>query len=63
MACRYADHVIFMKEGRIAAAGPPAEVVSQSLVWEVFGVESSVIIDPKTQKPLVLPRRTVENLQ
>lgn len=57
MACRYADHIIFMKDGRIAAAGPPAEVVSEALICEVFGVESRVIPDPVTAKPLVMPVR------
>ena len=26
-ACRYADHIVAMRDGRVHAAGPPSEVV------------------------------------
>ncbi|MCC3770401.1 ABC transporter ATP-binding protein [Streptomyces sp. UNOC14_S4] len=54
-AARYADHLIAMRAGRIVAEGPPSEVVTVSLVREVFGLESVVIADPVTGGPLVVP--------
>ncbi|WP_019887326.1 ABC transporter ATP-binding protein [Streptomyces purpureus] len=54
-AARYADHLIAMKSGRVVAQGPPAEIVTESLVREVFGLESMVIPDPVTGSPLVVP--------
>ncbi|WP_380285828.1 ABC transporter ATP-binding protein [Kitasatospora purpeofusca] len=54
-AARYADHLVAMREGRIVAQGPPAEVVTAELVREVFGLESVVVPDPVTGTPLVVP--------
>ncbi|MEO3978642.1 ABC transporter ATP-binding protein [Streptomyces sp. CAU 1734] len=54
-AARYADHLVAMKAGRIAAEGPPGEIVTAELVREVFGLESVVVPDPVTGSPLVVP--------
>ncbi|RPK61048.1 putative siderophore transport system ATP-binding protein YusV [Streptomyces sp. ADI96-02] len=54
-AARYADHLIAMKEGRIVAEGPPADVVTAALVREVFGLEAVIVPDPVTGSPLVVP--------
>ncbi|MER5865775.1 ABC transporter ATP-binding protein [Kitasatospora sp. NPDC002040] len=54
-AARYADHLVAMRDGRIVAQGPPAEVVTAGLVREVFGLKSVVVPDPVTGTPLVIP--------
>jgi iron complex transport system ATP-binding protein len=54
-ACRYATHLIAMRDGRVVASGAPAEVVTASLVEEVFGMPCEVIPDPQTGTPLVVP--------
>ena len=54
-ACRYADHLIAMRDGRVHAAGAPEEVVDERLVQEVFGIAARVIEDPVTGTPLCLP--------
>jgi len=54
-ACRYATHLIAMREGRIVAEGDPAEVVTAELVEQVFGLPCRVIDDPETGSPLVIP--------
>jgi iron complex transport system ATP-binding protein len=54
-ACRYADHVIAMKAGRIVAEGAPSEVVTPALVEDVFDVRCQVMIDPVSETPLVIP--------
>ncbi|QNS04927.1 ABC transporter ATP-binding protein [Streptomyces xanthii] len=54
-AARYADHLVAMKSGRIVAEGPPAEIVTESLVKEVFGLTCVVVPDPVTGSPLVVP--------
>lgn len=56
LACRYADHLIAMKDGRIVAEGPPEQVITASIVAEVFGLDAEVIPDPLTGTPLVIPR-------
>ncbi|MBV2363832.1 ABC transporter ATP-binding protein [Streptomonospora nanhaiensis] len=54
-ACRYATHLIVMKEGQVAAEGDPAEIVTEQLVEEVFGLPVRVIPDPETGTPLIVP--------
>ncbi|MGW6022534.1 ABC transporter ATP-binding protein [Streptomyces sp. NPDC055099] len=54
-ACRYADHVVAMKEGRIAAEGPPAEVITADLVRDVFSLRCRITPDPVSGTPLVIP--------
>ncbi|GAB4046791.1 ABC transporter ATP-binding protein [Catellatospora paridis] len=54
-AARYADHVIAMKDGRIVAAGPPADVITAPLITDVFALDCTVIPCPVTATPLVIP--------
>jgi iron complex transport system ATP-binding protein len=56
-ACRYATHLIAMRDGRIVAAGDPAEIVTAELVERVFGLPCRVITDPESETPLVIPAR------
>ena len=55
-AARYADHLVVMSEGRIVTTGDPGEVLTAELVEEVFGLPCTVIPDPHTGTPLVVPR-------
>ncbi|MCC6804815.1 MAG: ABC transporter ATP-binding protein [Anaerolineae bacterium] len=54
-ACRYADHLIAVKGGQIAAQGAPEAVIDERLVFDVFGIECRVIPDPVTDTPMVIP--------
>jgi iron complex transport system ATP-binding protein len=54
-ACRYATHLIAMRDGRVVARGAPSEIVDAELVEQVFGVRCRVISDPETQTPLIIP--------
>jgi iron-siderophore transport system ATP-binding protein len=56
-ACRYATHLIAMRDGGIVAEGRPDEIVTADLVSEVFGLACRVIPDPETGTPLVIPAR------
>ncbi|MCI1018201.1 ABC transporter ATP-binding protein [Microbacterium sp. C5A9] len=55
-AARFADHMIMMRDGRIVASGDPASIVTSERVEEVFGLSCSIIADPHTGTPLVVPR-------
>ncbi|MGJ9424885.1 ABC transporter ATP-binding protein [Nesterenkonia halotolerans] len=55
-AARYADHIIAMRDGRILAAGTPAEVVTSARVEEIYQLPNVVISDPITGGPMVVPR-------
>ena len=55
LAARYADHLIALADRQLHAAGEPAEVLTEECVRAVFGLDSRVIIDPTSDKPLMLP--------
>ncbi|MFE5913313.1 ABC transporter ATP-binding protein [Streptomyces wedmorensis] len=55
LACRYADHLVAMRAGRVVAAGPPGEIVTPDLVREVFDLPATVITCPVAGTPLVIP--------
>ena len=55
LACRYAHHMVAMRDGGIVAEGSPAEIVTAETVREVFGLEAHVITDPLAGTPLVIP--------
>ncbi|MFC9257468.1 ABC transporter ATP-binding protein [Amycolatopsis thailandensis] len=54
-ACRYADHLVALRDGRIVAEGAPAEIVDAELMKEVFDLPSVVVPDPVTGTPMVVP--------
>lgn len=55
-ACRYASHIIAMRDGAIVAEGPPREIMTAELVEAVFGLACIIIDDPIAHTPLVIPR-------
>ncbi|MGS2643575.1 ATP-binding cassette domain-containing protein [Streptosporangium sp. LJ11] len=60
-ACRYATHLIVMRDGRIVAEGDPASIITAALVEEVFELRCEIIDDPQSGTPLIVPetrRRT-----
>jgi iron complex transport system ATP-binding protein len=54
-ACRYADQLVALREGRVHAAGAPGEIVDDVFVRDVFGLDARVVDDPVTGSPLCLP--------
>ncbi|MFJ7191609.1 ABC transporter ATP-binding protein [Streptomyces bacillaris] len=55
LAARYADHLIALADGKLHSFGTPAEVLTEETVRAVFGLESRVIEDPVSGRPLMLP--------
>ncbi|MGJ8503471.1 Fe(3+) dicitrate ABC transporter ATP-binding protein FecE, partial [Glaesserella parasuis] len=55
LAARYADHLVAMAGGRVIAAGDPGDVITEETVREVFGLDSRVVPDPLTGRPMVIP--------
>ena len=55
LAVRYSDHLVVMKDGRVVASGVPSEVISVELLREVFDLDASVIDDPVSDRPLIVP--------
>jgi iron complex transport system ATP-binding protein len=55
LAARYADHLIALADGRLHACGTPAEVLTEETVRTVFDLDSRIIEDPVSGRPLMLP--------
>ena len=55
MAARYSDWILAIKDGRRVALGAPDEVMTESLVTEVFDIASTVVKDESTGTPLMTP--------
>lgn len=54
-ACRYADHIVAMREGKIVAQGAPHEVMTPELIKEVFQLNCQIVLDPICGTPLCVP--------
>lgn len=54
-ACRYADKLIAIRDGQITAQGAPCDVITDTMVRDVFGIDCRVIDDPVTHTPLIIP--------
>jgi iron complex transport system ATP-binding protein len=44
-----------MAEGRVLVEGTPCEVVTSELIEEAFGLANTIISDPISATPLVIP--------
>ena len=55
VAARYADRIVLLAEGRVAAAGSTAEVLRADTIEAVYQQSVSVVPHPVLGSPLVLP--------
>lgn len=55
LACRYADHIVAMKSGKIIAEGRPVEVMTEDVVKNVFNMASRIVLDPVSNTPMIVP--------
>jgi iron complex transport system ATP-binding protein len=56
LALAYADHLVVMHDGSIAAQGAPAGIVRDDLLAEVFGVSIRLRATPPGGAPFLLPQ-------
>jgi ABC-type hemin transport system ATPase subunit len=61
LAGAYADTVSLLADGRIRAAGPPAEVLTATTLSDVYGHRIEVLPHPRNGLPLVVPYRPAAN--
>ncbi|KPW15837.1 ABC transporter-like protein [Pseudomonas amygdali pv. aesculi] len=54
-ACRYATHLIAMREGKVIASGRPSDIVTPALIEEVYGLACMIIEDPVAGTPMIVP--------
>jgi iron complex transport system ATP-binding protein len=54
-ACRYADYLVAMRDGVIYAHGDPSQIMTRSMIHDVFGIDSHIMTDPITGTPMCIP--------
>lgn len=55
LACRYADHLIAIKDRSVYIQGKPEEVITSKVVKDVFNLDCEVTTDPLFGTPLCIP--------
>ena len=55
LAGRYSDRLVVVGEGRVLADGPPWEVLTPDILRAAFDLEATVVPDPSSGSPLVVP--------
>lgn len=56
IAAGIADAMVFLKDGVLAAAGPPREVLTAATIKDVFGIIARVVEDPTDGTPFCFIR-------
>jgi iron complex transport system ATP-binding protein len=54
LAAQYADRLLLLDQGRIAADGAPRDVLTSELIWSVFHTRARVLPHPELDCPLVV---------
>ncbi|MGL3608470.1 ABC transporter ATP-binding protein [Rhizobium sp. G187] len=55
LAARYGDHLVAMLDGRPFVTGTPDAVLTEETVRRVFNLESRIVTDPTSGRPIMLP--------
>lgn len=55
LACRYAHHIVAIKEQRIYSEGTPEEIITNGMIESVFDMKCDIIPDPIFGTPLCIP--------
>ena len=55
LACRYADNLIALRNGQVFAQGTATQVMTKTMLRDVFGLESQIVVDPVAGTPMCIP--------
>lgn len=55
-AAAYSDRLVLMRDGGVIAQGTPGQVLTETLIRRVFGLDALILSHPETGKPLCVPR-------
>jgi len=59
LASMVCQRILVLLDGRKRALGPPREIMTQEIIWEVFGVHAILDYHPQTGSPRVTPELPV----
>ncbi|MGF1588552.1 MAG: ABC transporter ATP-binding protein [Pleurocapsa sp.] len=55
LSCRYADYLVAVQQGKVYATGTPEQVMTESMVRDVFNLECRIVPDPLADTPMCIP--------
>ncbi|TXK84766.1 ABC transporter ATP-binding protein [Paenibacillus sp. N3.4] len=55
LACRYAHHIVAIKDGTVYAEGRPEDIVNEQLLMDVFDMQCRIAQDPIFGTPMCIP--------
>jgi iron complex transport system ATP-binding protein len=55
LACRYAHHIVAVKDKTVFASGSPEYIVDEQLIRHVFSMECRIVPDPEFGTPMCVP--------
>ncbi|WP_449538616.1 ABC transporter ATP-binding protein [Ferdinandcohnia sp. Marseille-Q9671] len=55
LSARYADHIFALHSGKLVAEGEPSKVITSQLIEDIFGLQCTVVRDPVSDSPFVVP--------
>lgn len=56
LSARYADHIFALHNGKLVAEGAPSQVITSTLIKDIFGLDCLVIEDPVSGSPMMVPK-------
>ncbi|MDR1607224.1 MAG: ABC transporter ATP-binding protein [Deltaproteobacteria bacterium] len=54
LASKYCDHLFLMSQGTIIGEGSPQDILTKSIIRQVYGLDVEILENPKTGKPVVV---------
>lgn len=55
LSARYGDYIFALSKGQVISHGQPEEILTESLIEQVYGMKCQIIKDPLSNSPLILP--------
>ncbi len=55
LAARYSDELILLNQGAVMAQGKPADVLTESLLQDLFNIKVRILMDSHTGTPYFIP--------
>ncbi|MDF2844681.1 MAG: iron dicitrate transporter ATP-binding protein [Herbinix sp.] len=56
LSARYADYIFALQKGKLIAEGAPSDIITDSLIKQVFDLDCMVIRDPVSNSPFIVPK-------
>ncbi|MBP3953346.1 ABC transporter ATP-binding protein [Bacillus suaedae] len=55
LSARYADYIFALHQGKLVEEGEPSKIITSELIKDIFGLHCTVIEDPVSGSPSVVP--------